>query len=63
MQDYIKKYTQSKTDVPIDFYAEKDLHYKIWCVENGRYSREVWYNLMVVSLSKEYRELLDEILA
>lgn len=63
MQDYIKKYTQSETDVPIDFYAEKDLHYKIWCVENGRYSREVWYNLMVVSLSKEYRELLDEILA
>lgn len=63
MDNYIKKYEESDADVPIDFYAEKDLHYKIWCIENGKYSREVWYNLMIVSLPKEYQVMLDEILA
>lgn len=40
-----------------------ELHYKIWCIENGRYTREVWYNLMTASLNEKYRTLLDEILA
>ncbi len=61
--DYINKYSESTKGILIDFYAKKELHYKIWCVENGRYSREVWYNLMIVSLSEKYRNLLDEILA
>lgn len=61
--DYLKKYTESTTDIPIDFYAEKELHYKIWCIENGKYSREIWYKLMVVSLSESYQILLDEMLA
>jgi len=61
--DYVKKYSESTTGVPIDFYAKKELHYKIWCVENGSYSREVWYNLMIASLPEKYRILLDEILA
>lgn len=61
--DYVKKYSESTTGVPIDFYAKKELHYKIWCVENGSYSREVWYNLMIASLPEKYRKLLDEILA
>ncbi|BCN31014.1 hypothetical protein [Anaeromicropila herbilytica] len=62
LDDYVKKYSESTTDVPIDFYAKKELHYKIWCVENGSYSREVWYNLMIASLQGKYRKLLDEIL-
>lgn len=61
-EDYIKKYTESDNNVPIDFYAKKELHYKIWCIENGKYSRKNWYNLMIVSLTPKYRKLLDEIL-
>lgn len=60
--DYVKKYSESTSGVSIDFYAKKELHYKIWCVENGRYSREVWYNLMIASLPDKYRKLFDEIL-
>lgn len=61
--DYEKKYADADPQVPVDFYAEKKLHYKIWCIENGKYSRETWYKLMVVSLPKKYHVLLDEILA
>ena len=61
--DYEKKYADADPDVPVDFYAEKKLHYKIWCIENGRYSRETWYKLMVASLHEKYHSLLDEILA
>lgn len=61
-RDYRKKYLDAYTDVPIDFYAEKQLHYKIWCIENGRYSKEIWYKLLYVSLSNGYRVLLDEML-
>lgn len=61
--DYVKKYIERTTEVPIDVYTKKDLHYKIWCVENGSYSRDIWYNLMIASLSEKYRNLLDEILA
>lgn len=61
--DYKQKYADANPDVPIDFYAEKKLHYKIWCIENGRYSRETWYKLMVASLHKKYHVLLDEMLA
>ena len=60
--DYRKKYLDVCPDVPIDFYAEKQLHYKIWCIENGRYSKEIWYKLLYVSLSNGYRVLLDEML-
>ena len=48
--DYEKKYADADPNVPIDFYTEKKLHYKIWCIENSRYSREIWYKLMMVSL-------------
>lgn len=61
--DYEKKYTGADPDVPVDFYAEKKLHYKIWCIENGRYSRATWYKLMVASLPKTYHVLFDEMLA
>ena len=61
--DYEKKYADADPDVPVDFYAEKKLHYKIWCIENGRYSRETWYKLMVASLHEKYHRLSDEILA
>ena len=60
--DYEQKYMDANPDVPVDFYAEKRLHYKIWCIENGEYTREVWYKLMIASLHEKYRVLLDEIL-
>ena len=60
---YIQKYTDSRTGIPIDQYTEhRDLHYKIWCIENGTFSRETWYKLMIVSLPEVYQGLLDEIL-
>lgn len=62
LSDYLKKYSEEMIEIPVDYYTEKDLHYKIWCVENGQYSRQVWYELMMVSLSKRYQVLLDEIL-
>lgn len=61
--DYEQKYMDANPDIPVDFYAEKKLHYKIWCIENGEYTREVWYKLMIASLHEKYRVLLDEILA
>lgn len=60
--DYVKKYADADSRVPVDFYAEKKLHYKIWCIENGKYTRETWYKLMVSSLGEDYRVLLDEML-
>ena len=63
IDDYLAKYKDFSSETPIDFYAKKELHYKIWCIENGNYSREIWYNLMIVSLSEEYRVLLDEMLS
>ena len=47
----------------IDHYTSyRDLHYKIWCIENGQFSRETWYKLMMVSLPRIYQNLLNEIL-
>ena len=63
IDDYRNKYFESTPDVPIDLYtASKKLHYKIWCIENGEYSREIWYQLMIASLPEEYQTLLNEIL-
>ena len=60
---YLNKYSDCNEDMPIDTYtSSNELHYKIWCIEGGKYSREMWYRLMVVSLNQEYVELLDEIL-
>ena len=61
--DYEQKYADANPDIPIDFYAEKKLHYKIWCIENGTYTRETWYKLMIASLQPQYQVLLNEILA
>lgn len=64
MSEYIKKYSECEPDIPVDLHTRSnELHYKIWCIENGRYTREVWYNLMTASLNEKYRTLLDEILA
>lgn len=60
--DYIKKYAESDSKHKIDFYATKEMHYKIWCIENGNYSLETWYKLVKVSLPSRYHKLLDEIL-
>ena len=63
MSEYIKKYSECEPDIPVDLHTKRnELHYKIWCIENGRYTREVWYNLMTASLNEKYRTLLDEIL-
>ena len=64
MSEYIKKYSECEPDTPVDLHTKSnELHYKIWCIENGRYTKEVWYNLMTVTLNEKYRTLLDEILA
>lgn len=61
--EYFKKYLDSKDGVPIDQHTTtRKQHYKIWCIENGEFSRETWYNLMICSLSKQYQTLLNEIL-
>ena len=63
MSEYIKKSSECEPDIPVDLHTKSnELHYKIWCIENGRYTREVWYNLMTASLNEKYRTLLDEIL-
>lgn len=57
-------YTDTQNGIPIDQYTEtKDLHYKIWCIENGEFTEETWYKLMIVSLCEEYQVLLNEILS
>ena len=60
--NFKQKYADTYSEVPIDFYAEKKLHYKLWCIENGQYSREIWYKLMISSLPEKYHRLLNEIL-
>ncbi len=61
---YLQKYRDSQNGIPIDQYTEtRDLHYKIWCIENGEFTKETWYKLMIVSLSDSYQKLLNEILA
>lgn len=59
-ESYERKYTEN---APVDLYTKNnELHHKIWCIEQGHYSRELWYKLMVVSLNERYCKLLDEIL-
>lgn len=63
--DYLKKYVGCKDGMgglPVDFYAAKELHYKIWCIEDGEYSVETWYKLVMISLESTYQELVKEIL-
>ena len=60
--DYLKKYSEEDANITIDLYTEKDLHYKIWCIENGKYSTKTWYELMIFSLTKKYQILLNEML-
>ncbi len=61
---YLQKYTDSQNGIPIDQYTEtRDLHYKIWCIENGEFTKETWYKLMIISLPEIYQELLNEMLS
>ena len=61
--EYILKFSDSNNGVPIDHYTKtKELHYKIWCIENGCFSKELWYKLMAISLEPKYKTLLDEML-
>lgn len=60
---YREKYQDSQNGLPIDTYTEnRDQHYKIWCVENGTFSIDMWYMLMYVSLSRTYQSLFEEIM-
>lgn len=62
-EEYFEKYIDSTDGAPIDTYtASRDLHYKIWCIENGEFTIETWYKLMIVSLPPKYQVLLNEIL-
>ena len=63
IDDYCKKYVGcTTTDRPIDFYATKECHYKIWCIENTNMSENLWHQISSVSLPAEYSVLLDEML-
>ena len=49
--EYSQKYADSVDGMSIDHYTScRDLHYKIWCIENGQFSRETWYRLLVLAL-------------
>lgn len=62
--EYLQKYADSIDGMPIDQYTScRDLHYKIWCIENGEFTGDTWYKLMMISLSKGYQNLLNEILS
>ena len=64
MEVYLDKYADSQNGIPVDQYTEiKDLHYKIWCIENGEFKKETWYKLMMISLPNQYQELLNEMLS
>lgn len=40
---YMQKYADSQNGSPIDQYTEtRELHYKIWCIEKGEFTRETW---------------------
>lgn len=40
---YIQKYADSQNGRPIDQCTEtRELHYKIWCIEKGEFTRETW---------------------
>lgn len=61
---YLRKYADSQNGMTIDQYTEsRNLHYKIWCIENGEFSKETWYKLMMVSLEEKYQSLLNEMLS
>lgn len=61
---YLQKYNDCNNGIPVDQYTEsRDLHYKIWCIENGEFSKETWYKLMIISLSERYQVLLNEMLS
>lgn len=62
-KEYLEKYTENQNGLPIDQYTLcRDLHYKIWCIENGEFSIDTWYKLMIVSLPDHYQTLLNEML-
>lgn len=61
---YLKKYADTQNGIAIDQYTEtRDMHYKIWCIENGEFSKETWYKLMIISLPPKYQNLLNEMLS
>lgn len=60
---YREKYQDSQNGASIDSYTEnRSLHYKIWCIENGEFSIDMWYRLIVVSLTKQYQALFEEMM-
>lgn len=61
INSYMKKYNE-EGDTTADLYTEDGYHYKLWCIEDGKYSREIWYELMIVSLPETYQKLLNEII-
>ena len=57
IDDYNEKFYTSK----IDKYTKgKELHYKQWCLDEGEYSREIWMQLVEMSLEEQYRSLFEE---
>lgn len=63
LSNYCDKYSdRSNSDISIDFYATKDCHYKIWCIENINIPESVWYQIAVLTLHPEYSSLFEEML-
>lgn len=60
---YILKYQDlNNYEIPIDFYTSKNCHYKVWCIENGEFTINTWYELVTLSIDSVYQALFDEIL-
>ncbi|MBQ6380953.1 MAG: hypothetical protein IJJ41_05075 [Clostridia bacterium] len=58
---YQKKYCDCQNGISIDHHTEsRELHYKIWCIENGIFTEELWFKLMLISLPEKYQALLNE---
>lgn len=60
IEEYERKY--NGIGINVDYHSLKNLHYKQWCIEDGVYDEKTWYELVICSIKKEYRDLLDEIL-
>ena len=58
-EEYYSKYYGNEFDKHT---SSKELHYKQWRIEHGKYKPELWFQLVSISLTKEYRKLFEEII-
>lgn len=58
-EEYHTKYFGNEFD---KYTSSKKLHYKQWRIEHGKYKPELWFQLVFISLTKEYRKLFEELI-